>query len=62
VPALARARVTYGGETVDEAIAMAREAVEVYIESLRERFRPKKGAWNTGSQSKSRGERPGRTP
>ncbi|MDV2481932.1 type II toxin-antitoxin system HicB family antitoxin [Methanoculleus sp. Wushi-C6] len=25
------------GETVDEAIAMAREAVEVYIESLRER-------------------------
>jgi len=28
--------VTYG-ETVDEAIAMAREAVEVYVESLRER-------------------------
>ena len=28
--------VTYG-ETVDEAIAMAREAVEVYVESLRKR-------------------------
>jgi len=30
--------VTYG-ETVDEAIAMAREAVEVYIESLQEKGR-----------------------
>ncbi|WP_221058478.1 type II toxin-antitoxin system HicB family antitoxin [Methanoculleus chikugoensis] len=28
--------VTYG-ETVDEAIAMAREAVEIYIEELREK-------------------------
>lgn len=36
VPTLARACVTLG-ETVDEAIAMAREAVEVYIESLREK-------------------------
>lgn len=35
VPALPGC-VTYG-ETVDEAIAMAREAVEVYVESLRER-------------------------
>ena len=35
VPALPGC-VTFG-ETVDEAIAMAREAVEVYIESLREK-------------------------
>jgi predicted RNase H-like HicB family nuclease len=35
VPALPGC-VTFG-ETVDEAIAMAREAVEVYVESLRER-------------------------
>lgn len=35
VPALPGC-VTFG-ETVDEAIAMAREVVEVYIESLRER-------------------------
>ncbi|KAF5053204.1 hypothetical protein DSECCO2_400700 [anaerobic digester metagenome] len=45
VPALARARVTLRG-TIDEAVAMAREALEVYIESLRvrgKRFRPKKG-------------------
>ncbi len=34
VPALPGC-ITYG-ETVDEAIAMAREAVEVYIESLQE--------------------------
>jgi len=34
--ALARARVTFG-QTVDETITMAREAVEVYIKSLRER-------------------------
>jgi|GEM_PF-693455 len=31
VPTLARARVTFG-ETVDEAITMAREAIELYIE------------------------------
>ncbi|WP_292727913.1 type II toxin-antitoxin system HicB family antitoxin [Methanoculleus sp.] len=36
VPTLARARVTFG-ETVEEAIAMAREAVEVYLEDLREK-------------------------
>ena len=36
VPTLARARVTFG-ETVDEAIAMAREAVEVYLEDLQEK-------------------------
>ena len=35
VPALARARVTLRG-TIDEAVAMAREALEVYIESLKE--------------------------
>ena len=35
VPALPGC-VTFG-ETVDKAIAMAREAVEVYIESLREK-------------------------
>ena len=35
VPALPGC-ITFG-ETVDEAIAMAREAVEVYVESLRER-------------------------
>jgi len=29
-----RARVTFG-ETVDEAMAMARETVEIYIEDLR---------------------------
>ncbi|MBA7473152.1 hypothetical protein ES707_08486 [subsurface metagenome] len=31
-----RARVTFG-ETVDEAIAMAREAVGIYVEDLREK-------------------------
>ena len=31
-----RARVTFG-ETVDEAIAMAREAIELYIEDLQEK-------------------------
>ncbi|WP_301664984.1 type II toxin-antitoxin system HicB family antitoxin [Methanoculleus frigidifontis] len=31
-----QARVTFG-ETVDEAIAMAREAIGVYIEDLREK-------------------------
>ncbi len=36
VPALACARVAYG-ETVDEAIAMAREAIELYIEHLQEK-------------------------
>ena len=36
VPTLTCACVTFG-ETVDEAIAMAQEAVEVYIESLQER-------------------------
>ncbi len=35
VPALPGC-ITYG-ETVDEAIAMAKEAIEVYIEELRER-------------------------
>ncbi|PKL62801.1 MAG: hypothetical protein CVV31_04170 [Methanomicrobiales archaeon HGW-Methanomicrobiales-2] len=36
VPTLARARVTFG-ETVDGAIAMAREAIELYIEDLQEK-------------------------
>ncbi|MCK8517552.1 type II toxin-antitoxin system HicB family antitoxin [Methanoculleus sp. 7T] len=36
VPTLARARVTFG-ETVEEAIAMAREAIELYLEDLREK-------------------------
>jgi predicted RNase H-like HicB family nuclease len=36
VPTLARARVTFG-ETVDEAIAMVREAIELYIEHLLEK-------------------------
>jgi antitoxin HicB len=36
VPTLARARVT-SGETVEEAIAMAREAIELYLEDLREK-------------------------
>jgi predicted RNase H-like HicB family nuclease len=36
MPTLARACVTFG-ETVDEAIAMAREAVGVYLEDLREK-------------------------
>jgi len=36
VPTLACACVTFG-ETVDEAIAMAREAIELYIEHLWEK-------------------------
>ncbi len=36
VPTLARARVTFG-ETVDEAITMAREAIGIYLEDLQEK-------------------------
>ncbi len=38
VPALSGC-VTYG-ETIDEAITMAREAIELYIEELQERGEP----------------------
>lgn len=56
--------VTYG-ETVDEAIAMAREAIELYIEGMLargEEVPTEEGLLEYTSPSKSRGERPGRTP
>ena len=56
--------VTFG-ETVEEAITMAREATEVYIEDLRKRerrFPAKKDCWNTPSPSKPMPEIPAPTP
>ncbi|WP_243668293.1 type II toxin-antitoxin system HicB family antitoxin [Methanoculleus chikugoensis] len=52
------------GETVDEAIAMAREATELYIEHLLEKgedIPTEEGSWNTPSPLKPMPELPALT-